>query len=214
MIEVLSNPKKFFENLDSFGMKVPLLVIFVMAIPSAVIQYEVLRAIKPLLPPEMSQLGDVLPLIGIFSIIPAYIIMLIIFFIISGIIHLISGAFGGEGEFRKTATVVGYGLIPYAIVSYIQMAISIYSLSQAGEFASIQEFIAYMTDWNRIASSAIISAAGIVWSIAIWSHGIAVVRKIEFRKALISSAIPALLYLAYTIYTLYSLPNVGSMGGI
>lgn len=214
MLEVLSSPKRFFENLGSFGWKVPVLVALFLSIPSSVIQYSMTKAIAPLLPPEAQQFREVLPLLGIFSVIPAFIITFLMILLIAGVIHLISGFLGGEGEFRKTVTIVGYGMIPSAIVAYIQMAIFLYSLSQAGQFASLHDFIAFMTDQNRMLSSAILSIAALLWNVAIWTNGVEVVRKIEFRKAVISASIPALIYLAYTLYSLNNLANIGNFGAI
>lgn len=214
MIEVLSNPKRFFENLETFGWRIVLLIALVMAIPSAVIQYEVTKAIAPILPPETQQFSEVLPVLGLFSIIPAFFVTFIVILVIAGIIHLISGFMGGEGEFKRTLTVVGYGMIPSAIISYIQMAIFLYSLSQAGEFVSFQDFMAFITDQNRIMASAILSIAALAWNVAIWSSGLAVVRKMEFRKAVISCAIPALIYLGYTLYSLQNISNMGNLGAI
>lgn len=214
MIEVLSNPKRFFESLEIFGWKVPILIAFAISIPSAVIQYEVTKTIAPLLPPEAQQFSEVLPVIGLFSIIPTFFINFIIILLIAGIIHLISGFFGGVGEFRKTVTVVGYGMIPSAIISYIQMAIFLYSLSQTGGFETFQDFMVFITDQSRILSSAILSVAALAWNVAIWSSGLAVVRKMEFKKAAISCAIPALIYLAYALYSLQSVSNMGNLGAI
>ncbi|WP_456369573.1 YIP1 family protein [Geoglobus sp.] len=214
MLEVLSSPKRFFENLESFGWKVPVLVALFVSIPSSVIQYSVMKTIAPLLPPEAQQFRDALSLLGIFSIIPTFIITFLMILLIAGVIHLISGFFGGEGEFRKTATIVGYGMIPSVIVAYIQMAIFLYSLGQAGQFTSLHDFLAFMTDQNRMLSSAVLSTAALLWNVAIWSNGVEVVRKIEFRKAVISASVPALIYLAYTLYSLNNLANMGNFGAI
>ena len=208
MIEVLTSPGKFFDTLDSFGYRIVAAVALLSAIPSALTQYIVMSNIIDLFPPQARVF---IQISGIFGLVFTFIVIFILILIVAGIIHFISGIFGGEGEFVRTATVAGYGMIPSVILSYIQSGIFVYSLSQAGGFGSFQDFIAFLTDPSRLMSGVILIVAGAFWSVAVMSAGISRVRNLEYSKALISCLIPFLLYLAYTIYGIYSVTSLGEL---
>ncbi len=209
MIEVLISPGKFFDKLDSFGYKVVALVALLTAIPSAITQYILLSHILNLFP---ENIRPFIQISSIFGLVFSFVAVFIMILIVAGIVHLISGVFGGEGEFVKTATVIGYGMIPSAIIGFINIGILLYSLSQIGEFSSIKELIAFFTDQTRLMSSVILTAAGGFWSIAIMSAGISRIRNLEYSKALISCLIPFLLYIGYTLYSIYSITSLGQLG--
>ncbi len=208
MIEVLTSPGKFFDNLDSFGYKIVAAVAFLSAIPSALTQYLMVLKIISFFPPGVRPL---IQLSSIFGIVFSFIVVFILILVVAGIVHLISGFFGGEGEFVKTATVTGYGMIPSVILSYIHLGIFVYSLSQIGSFENFQEFIVFITDQTRLISNVILSVAGTFWSVAVMSAGISRVRRLEYSKALLSCLIPFLLYLGYMIYGIYSITSLENL---
>jgi len=211
MLEVLTNPKRFFEKLEDFSLKMPVFLVLLMAIPSAVMQWKIFDIIASFLPAQVIPLKSLSPLFAFIWLISSFLTGLVILLITAGIIHLISTFLGGEGSYGKSVVVIGYGLVPMVFVSYIQTIIFLYRFSQAGEFTSIQDLIAFIINKESLLSSAIISAAGLAWSVSIWSIGISVVRNLEFKKALLSCLIPAVIYLGYTIYGIYSLGNLESL---
>ncbi len=210
MMEVLISPGKFFENLENFGYRVVAGVALLSAIPSAMIQYLVVSSMISIFPPDVRPF---LQLFSIFGLIFSFIIVFVVILIVAGLIHLISGIFGGEGEFVKTATVTGYGMIPAVILSYVQLIIFLYYFNQAGGFETLDQFIAFLTNQTRLISGVIFSVAGSFWSVAVMSAGISRIRKIQYSKALISCLIPFMLYLAYTVYGIFSVTSLGKMQG-
>ncbi len=208
MIGVLISPGKFFDNLDNFGYKIVAAVAFLSAVPSALTQYLIISNMLHLFPPEIR---PILQISSVFGIVISFIVTFILILVVAGIVHLISGFFGGEGEFVRTATVAGYGMIPSIILSYIQVGIFLYTLNQYGGFNSPQELIGFITDQTRITSNVILSVAGAFWSVAVMSSGISKIRKIQYSKALISCLIPFLLYLGYLIYGIYSIKSLENL---
>ncbi len=211
MVEVLVSPGKFFENLDNFGYRIVAGVALLSAIPSALTQYLVVSSMITLFPPDVKPF---LQLSSIFGLIFSFIAVFVIILIVAGIVHLISGIFGGEGEFVRTATVTGYGMIPAVILSYIQLAIFMYYFNQVGGFETLEQVIAFFTNQTRLMSGVILSIAGTFWSVAVMSVGISKIRRIEYSKALISCLIPFMLYLAYTVYGIYSVTSIGKIQGL
>ena len=208
MLEVLTNPRGFFEKLEDFSLKIPVFLVLLMTIPSAVMQWKIFDVMLRFLPAQVIPLKSLAPIFGLIWIVSSFLTGLVILLITAGIIHLISTFLGGEGGYGRSVVVIGYGLVPMVFVSYIQAVLFLYRFSQAGEFTSIQDLIAFIINRESLLSSVIISAAGLAWSVSIWSIGISVVRNLEFKKALLSCLIPAVIYLGYTLYGIYSLGNL------
>ncbi|MBE8540455.1 YIP1 family protein [Geoglobus acetivorans] len=212
MIKALTNPGRFFEEESVPKIRAALPPIIIISTIGAISQYLISSYMKPLFSGSelMQNMLAIAPVIGFIS---AFIVLFVLLVVIAGIIHAISSLFGGEGEFGKTMGVTAYGFYPLAIASVIQFAIQYYFLQSASP-ETLQEFLIAITNKNLVYSGLFINLATLVWSIAIWSNGVAKIRKIELKKAIISASIPAILYLGYTIYSIMNLQNLTQLGSM
>lgn len=212
MIGFLFKPGEYFERNPEVGAKSAILPAIVIAVIGAISQYFILGTLLKVLPPNeiFQNLSVIAPVIGFIS---TLITILVIIAVISGIIHIISSAFGGEGAFGRTFGVVGFGFYPLALASIIQFLLQYYMLSNA-TIESLPDFLAVITNRNLLYGGLIINLSALVWSTAIWSSGVSKIRKIDFRKAVISSIIPAIIYLAFSIYSLMNIQNLANLGAM
>lgn len=209
---LISDPNGFFEKLKEkeVSLKVPLLIIIVLSIIGGINQFLITSKLAEAFPSDFAgivRLGAYLGFIGSFAA------MLIVWVIVSAIMHAISSYFGGEGLFKRTMEFAGYGFIPSIIASAITTAVgSQYIASarvpqlsmgdlQSGEF--VNEIVSSMLPTDFVYFSIIVSLAFGVWSLTIWTFGLKHARGLSTRNAAITVLIPFLIFVGYTIYSFW-----------
>lgn len=211
---IITNPNGFFEELKEkeVNLKTPVLIIFIISLIGAISQFFIMDKLAGVFPEEAA---GVMRIIGYTGIITVFITMLVMWGIISAILHITSSFLGGSGPFKRTLQVTGYGFIPILISSLISTPVLIYFVSNARvpniSMADLQSGGDFMIDFMRILMppdyvyfSLLISIAFSVWALMIWAFGIKQSRGLPLNKAIISALVP---FVAYVGYTGYSLSN-------
>lgn len=134
----------------------------------------------------------------------------------TAIVFLISMAFKGKGDFKRSLQVIGYGYLPQvfgtllaliAALEYLpKVVVPQMSASMMQDPAAVQQVTsALMNDPAMLQLTQISSVIGVVfllWSANIWIFGIQHARGISTRDAAICVGIPVIIYIAYIVYTL------------
>jgi hypothetical protein len=151
MIEILTNPDKFFEakKEEEVGLKIPALIVLIVGIISGIssfLQNSITVKMMSEVPPEAQSIVAIMSTVSVIGLVILYLIFwvfiaaimstvsviglvivyLIFWVFIAGIFHLLSSIFKGEGDFNRTLEFVGYGYIPMifgGIISAILMYI-------------------------------------------------------------------------------------------
>ncbi len=199
MTNVLTNPDQFFAELSerATNMKIPLLIVLVAAIISAISAAMMLIMIAPTFPEEAAAISGMFPAIGAIT---GLLTLFIMWLLYTGVFYVISIFFGGEGSFKRCLEFVGYGFIPIIVSSLIGLVI-VLTMPPAIDFSSIDpKFIeqTLMQD-PSMQVSAIIGILLMLWSANIWIFAVKHARNLSARNALITVGVPVGLYVIYTI---------------
>ena len=208
MIELLTNPNKFFEAKmgEEVSLKLPALIVLIIGIISGIGAYFMGRLTAEMLsgtlPPEAQAFLSFIP---ISTAITAVIVSFIIWVVFAAIFYLISCIFKGEGKFKRTLEFVGYGYIPM-IFSGIIGAIFIYYIVSTAQIpvvtdpTMIGKALEPLMKSPMMQLSYAISILFMLWSANIWVFGLKHARNLTTKNALICVAIPMAVYVLWTIY--------------
>ena len=210
MLEVLTNPDKFFETRKKGeeSLKLPVFIVLISGIIGGISTFLsssiMMEAMAKTLPPEAQGFMSFMP-IG--SAIGAVIASFIAWLIIAAVFFGISCIFKGEGKFKRTLEFVGYGYIP-TIIGGLISAVLVYNFVTTVQIppititdpAEIQEVITPLMKSPMLMLSSAVSILFMLWSANIWVFGLKHARNLSTRNALITVAIPVAAYILYSVY--------------
>ena len=208
MIEILTNPDKFFEAKmgEEVSLKIPALIVLIIGIISGIGAYFMggltAEMLSGTLPPEAQAFLSFIP---ISTAITAVIVSFIIWVVFAAIFYILSCIFKGEGKFKRTLEFVGYGFIPM-IISGIICAILMYNIVSTAHIpvvsdpALMEEALEPLMKSPMMLLSYAISILFMLWSANIWVFGLKHARNLTTKNALITVAIPVAAYVLWTIY--------------
>jgi len=210
MLEVLTNPNKFFETRKKGeeSLKLPVFIVLISGIIGGISAFLsssiMMEAMAKTLPPEAQGFMSFMP-IG--SAIGAVIASFIAWLIIAAVFFGISCIFKGEGKFKRTLEFVGYGYIP-TIIGGLISAVLVYNFVTTVQIppititdpTEIQEVITPLMKSPMMLLSSAVSILFMLWSANIWVFGLKHARKLSTRNALITVAIPVAAYILYSVY--------------
>jgi len=210
MLEVLTNPNKFFETRKKGeeSLKLPVFIVLISGIIGGISTFLsssiMMEAMAKTLPPEAQGFMSFMP-IG--SAIGAVIASFIAWLIIAAVFFGISCIFKGEGKFKRTLEFVGYGYIP-TIIGGLISAVLVYNFVTTVQIppititdpTEIQEVITPLMKSPMMLLSSAVSILFMLWSANIWVFGLKHARNLSTRNALITVAIPVAAYILYSVY--------------
>jgi len=208
MIEILTNPNKFFEAKmgEEVSLKLPALIVLIIGIISGIGAYFMggltAEMLSGSVPAEAQAVLSFIPISGaIAAVIGSFIFWIVFAAIFFGISYL----FKGEGKFKRTLEFVGYGYIPM-IISGVISAIFIYNIVSTVHIpvvtdpAKMAEALEPLMKNPMMQLSYAISILFMLWSANIWVFGLKHARNLTTKNALITVAIPVAVYVLWTIY--------------
>ena len=210
MLEVLTNPDKFFETRmkGEESLKLPVFIVLISGIIGGISTFLsssiMMEAMAKTLPPEAQGFMSFMP-IG--SAIGAVIASFIAWLIIAAVFFGISCIFKGEGKFKRTLEFVGYGYIP-TIIGGLISAVLVYNFVTTVQIppititdpTEIQEVITPLMKSPMLMLSSAVGILFMLWSANIWVFGLKHARNLSTRNALITVAIPVAAYILYSVY--------------
>jgi hypothetical protein len=208
MLEVLTNPNRFFEARmeEEESLKIPVLIILISGIIGGISAFLssgiMMEAMSKTLPPEAQGFMSFMP-IG--TAIGAVIASFIIWLIIAAIFFGISSIFKGEGKFKRTLEFVGYGYIP-TIIGGLISAVLVYNFVSTVQIPTItdptkiKEVITPLMKSPMMLLSSAIGILFMLWSANIWVFGLKHARNLSTKNALITVAIPVAAYILFSVY--------------
>jgi len=210
MLEVLTNPNKFFETRKKKkeDLKIPVFIVLISGIIGGISAFLsnriMMEAMAKTLPPEAQGFMSFMP-IG--TAIGAVIVSFIIWLIVAAVFFGISCIFKGEGNFKRTIEFVGYGYIPTIIGGLISLVL-VYNFVTTVQIPAItitdpteiKEVITPLMKSPMLMLSSAVGMLFMLWSANIWVFGLKHARKLSTRNALITVAIPVAAYILYSVY--------------
>ncbi|MEA1957771.1 MAG: Yip1 family protein, partial [Euryarchaeota archaeon] len=177
MLEVLTNPNKFFEARmkGEESLKIPVLIISISGLIAGISAFLItgmtMGLLREALPPEAMGIASTIG--GIVAFIGAVVVSFVIWVVFAAIFFGISSIFKGEGKFKRTLEFVGYGYIPM-IFSGIISAVLIYNFVSTAQIpvvtdpAKTAEALEPLLKSPTMLLSSVIGILFMLWSANIW----------------------------------------------
>lgn len=205
-LEVLTDPDSFFAKKikEEIDFKPPLLIIGLIMILGAIAGYISVSTIMSTMASNSPNMGAAYSFGIVGSIIGAILSAILGWLIISGIFHLISSIFGGNGQFSRVLEFTAYGFLPSVFGSVIGIILT-YLLFNSIDMTSMSnpENISQLIIKNPYSiASSLVGLVFTVWSANIWIHGIKYARNLTFSNALKTVGIPVVIYLLVQLISL------------
>jgi hypothetical protein len=212
---VLFNPDAFFS--DAMGEKeqitLPALIILTGGLAAAGYGYLIGGLSARMMAGAMPGIDTIIILS---SVIGAFLGTFIFWLIWAGVFYLLSMAFKGEGTFRRTLELVGYGYLPQlagtlitviaAFVYTPRVTVPQLTAATLQDPVALQEIMkAFMHDPAMMELTQITTLVSIVfllWSANIWIFAIQHSRKLSPRDAALCVGVPVVAFVFYLIYQL------------
>ncbi len=199
-MDFLTNPDRFLLSQKDRSFLIPVTLVIAAALLSSITAYVVapstLEFIKQQVlesgaSVEESQLDIILQMTFYSMVITPFIATFVIWLIISLILYIISGVFGGSGEFSTLAKLVAYSHIPSIILSPVSMYLAYEST----------KYVLYGMKSYMIPPT-IIQIAIVAWQAVYWTYAVKNARNLELKKSAITALV---VFIAYMLLTASSL---------
>ena len=153
---------------------------------------------------------------SVFSIITGFIGVMIMWIIVSGIVHGFSIALGGEGSFKKVLMINSYANIPMLLGTSVNLIlISLMSPKNlVFDFSTVSSPFSIIFDMMEISTRAlmsdpyyqviyIITTVANLWTIGLVILGIKFVHDLSIKRAIIAVSIPIFFFIVGNVPSLY-----------
>ncbi len=222
IIDILTRPDAFFQEKikSAEDLKIPFLFVAVAGVIGAINGYEIGSLTGRMFASANAGMGE---FVAIFSIVGAFIGVVLFWLIGAAIFFLLSMAFKGTGSFNRTLEFVGYGFIPYIIGSLISLIMAVYYLPMV-QVPVVRSFTDPVVIQNAVSSlmhdpamleltkvSAIIGIIFLIWSANIWIYAINYARNLSMKHAVITVLLPVTIFIIYTLFITFV--GVSAPGG-
>ena len=134
------------------------------------------------------------PLVGVF----------VGWLLVAAVVHIVAMALGGEGEFKQTASIVGYSYVPVVVATAVvvimmSMVEPLYvTISESNPFAVMDMMKDIYTNPIYIAVM-LLGIVSRIWAVALQFMGMKEAHKISGGASAIAVGIPFVIYLLVTI---------------
>lgn len=197
--EILLCPEVYFRSysLEEKGWRLPLVVVLCIGLLAGISGWFASSMVLPLLPPEARSMG---PLIGIIGFLSALIGTFLFWIFYALVFYILSYLLKGAGSFKETLAAVGIGYLPQVfgtLLTTIIMAVYLPTI-RITSIAGIEDA---MRSSPMVMMSGILGLIFLLWSANIWILGIAKVRSLEKKQAILVVGLPVFLSLIYTLLT-------------
>ena len=199
--EILLRPEEYFRSyaLEEKGWKLPFLVVLCVGILAGIAAWLASSMVLPFLPPEARSMG---PLIGIIGFLSAVIGTYLFWIFYALVFYILSYLLKGSGSFKETLAVVGIGYLPQVfgtLLTTIIMAVYLPTI-RITSLAGIEDAMRFSP---MVMMSGFLGLVFLLWSANIWIFGMAKVRSLEKKQAILVVGLPVIIYMIYTLATTF-----------
>ena len=149
--------------------------------------------------------GTVIAIGGIFTVVGGLAGAFAFWAIYAGAFHVISLAFDGEGSFKTTLSLVGWGFLP-SVVNGLLAAVAFYLALQTTPVPSdptaMAGFQQQLQNQSVFVVASVVGIALTLWQGFIWVFAVKHARGIDLRGAALTVAGPVALSIVWTVYNL------------
>lgn len=202
-LEVLWDPESFFErDEEASNIVVPIGVMVFVGLLSGVAGWFSYQQTSQLMGGQGAGGAGFAVIMGIVSIVVGLVVPFIAWLLYAGLFHLISGALGGDGEFKTTLVYTGWGFLPKVFGSVVGLASTWYVLQvvplptgvdpqnpQAMQQA-MQSYQQAVQSHPATLAAFVVGLLVLAWSAYIWVGAVQHARDLDRADAAIAVGIP------------------------
>ncbi|AIG97669.1 MULTISPECIES: YIP1 family protein [Archaeoglobus] len=198
-MEVITNPDSFLRKRLERGFGEALAVVVIAALLSSLASYIVAPMVLEAVREQIAEVGTLteeqikamLQITYYGMLITPFFTTLIFWILISGILHILSAVFGGEGSFSNLAKLVAYSYIPVIILSPISIYLS-YETSQQMLYGIKSSLL----------PNTILGVATALWQAVYWTFAVKNARNLNLKY---SAIVAGIVFTGYFLLTASSL---------
>ena len=145
-------------------------------------------------------MGTVLAAAGVPLIVGGFVGVFLFWVLFAVAFHVISMAFGGEGDFRTTLSLVGWGFLPRivrGVVTAVGVFLALQNVSVPTDPAAMGPFVREMQSQSVYVVVALVGIAMVLWQGYIWTFAVKHARNLDLREAVLTVAGPVVLSLLW-----------------
>lgn len=197
---LLTNPDRFFDRRGRDpSLREPLLVVLLIAIISAISGAVTIYQFVDAVPSEV----QIFLLIGgVIGVVIGAVAPFIGWLLYALAFHVITYFFDGEGEFRDTFALTGWGYAPRVAYAIIALVMTVYLTQTMGTPSDVAGFQTYSAELQSQLVYQVLNAGSILfllWSAYIWIPAVQRARNVTKRQATITVAIPVAFGILLTV---------------
>lgn len=199
VVAALTRPDSFFaERAEDPSLLYPAVVVAVVGLLSVLASVPVFLALREGIPEGAGPFLAVGAAVGVaFAFVGPFVVWLLF----AAAFHAISAVFDGEGRFRKTFVLAGWGFLPRVFASALSLVATLVVLRGRSypPLTDPQAIQAFARSLQADPLLRAVTAVGILltlWSGYIWLYAVANARDLTRRQALLTVALPVLVSVA------------------
>jgi len=213
--DILINPNAFFTDVmgENENFKLPVIIVLAGGIVAAGYGYLIGSLTARMMSGAMPGIEMI---IALSSAIGALLGVFIFWLIWTGVIFAFTAAFKGNGSFKRTLQITGYGYLPQVFGSFLCLVAAFEYVPKIVvpqmTAAMMQDPVVAQATMKALMSdpamleltqvTSIITIVFLLWSANIWIAGVQHARKVSTRDAALCVGIPVVLYCAYLVFAL------------
>jgi len=207
--QLITSPRDFFASLNEQppSLKVPILIMALMGICSAITGYMMGELTGKLLSGMMQGIGMIT---AVFSAVSSFFGPVFMWVIAAVIFFALQKFFSGTGSFKRVAEIAAYGMIPLILASMIGILLTMYFLpmidvspvtsSDPDQInAAVQSMLANPALHQLSLISSLLTIILLIWSANLWAFGFEICCALDTKKAFLTAGIPVLLFIIYIL---------------
>ncbi|GGL60450.1 Yip1 family protein [Halocalculus aciditolerans] len=197
MFRALVDPNAFFgERAGDPSLRRPALVVATVAVIGTISAAYSLSVMRAQLPAEAQGLVTIILGVGVAGSLLGPFIGWLVF---SLFYYLISGFFGGEGSYRDTLALAGYGYLPRVFGAVVALALTVVLYQTVPPTGNYQTYAAAIAASPYTKLSTVLGWVFLVWQGFLTTYAVKHARSVSFRDAAISVWVPVGLYLLVSV---------------
>jgi hypothetical protein len=192
VLDLLTNPDAFFaERSDDPSLLRPALVVLIVAVIGVIGSYPVIQATISALPPEAGAFVTVIQVVGaVFGVVVSFIIWVLYAVAFRGIAYIL---FDGDGSFRDTFALVGWGFVPAVFGGLANAAVNFVVFSGVqfpDDPAQVAQFAQELQSRPEFLVAGVLGIAFLLWSAFLWTFAVRYAEGLDLREAALTVAGP------------------------
>lgn len=192
VLELLTNPDAFFaERSEEPSLLGPAAVVLFVAAVGVVGSYPVIQATVSALPPEAGPFVTAVQVVGaIFGVVFTFVVWVLYAVAFHGIASVV---FDGDGGFRDTLALSGWGFVPAVFASVVSAAVNVLVFSGVrfpDDPAQVGQFVRELQSRPEFLVAGVLGIVFLLWSAFIWTFAVRHAQGLGLRESALTVAGP------------------------